>query len=55
VEKFLEAVGIAFGCRLEARFCAGIKPLDLPAQRRCRRNADNDVQPFSSTLFENLR
>src|SRR6266705_498162 len=56
VEKLLEAASFAaLGRRLEARLCAGLKPLDMPAERRCRRDAENEVQPFSPTPVENLR
>src|SRR2546430_16655535 len=56
VEELLEAARLAFLWRgLEARFRAGLEALDVPAQRRGRRDAQDIIETIGSTPVEDFR
>ena len=55
VVKFLELSGFAIPERgLVLRFRRGFQALDMPAQRRGRRDAEDIVEPVGATEVENL-
>src|SRR6202022_5117885 len=56
VEELLEAARLAFLWRgLEARFRAGLEALDVPAQRRGRRDTQDIIETIGSTPVEDFR
>ena len=56
VEELLEAACLAFLRRgLETRLRAGFKALDVPAQRRGRRHAQDIIETIGSTPVEDFR
>ena len=56
VEELLEAARLAFLRRgLEARLRAGLEALDVPAQRRGRRDAQDIIETIGSTPVEDFR
>src|ERR1700716_4384265 len=56
VEELLEAARLAFLWRgLEARLRAGLEALDVPAQRRGRRDAQDIIETIGSPPDEDFR